>query len=221
MKQYWKYFLIAFLVVAVDQTSKLLVHYNMVMGNLGEINVFGDWFRLHYLLNPGMAFGLKLDTTYGKLLLTLFRLIAIFAIGHYMVRLSKKETHRGLILSLALILGGALGNALDSIFYGVLLDNAPAGSPTPWLHGQVIDMLFFPLFEGNFPDWVPGIGGDHFLFFRPVFNLADSFIFIGVALILIRQKVFFAEPDVAEAKTEESPTIAPDTTAGTAEVSNA
>jgi len=208
VKQYWKYFIIAFVVVAIDQTSKLLVHNNMTLGALGEINVIGDWFRLHYLLNPGMAFGLKLDTTYGKLLLTLFRLVAIFAIGNYMVKLTKKEAHQGLILSLALILGGALGNAIDSIFYGVFLDNAPANAPTPWLHGQVIDMLFFPMFEGHFPSWMPEIGGREFLFFRPVFNLADSFIFVGVCLILIRQKVFFAEEqkanEGAEAPTEAS-----------------
>lgn len=194
MKQYWKYFLITFIVVAIDQASKLLVHYNMTMGSLGEVNVIGDWFRLHYLLNPGMAFGLKLDTTYGKLILTVFRLIAIFAIANYMVKLTRKQVHSGLIFSLALILGGALGNAVDSIFYGVLLDNAPANAPTPWLHGQVIDMLFFPMFEGHFPNWMPFVGGNEFLFFRPVFNLADSFIFVGVCLILLRQKTFFTDP---------------------------
>ena len=203
MKQYWKYFIVVLVVVVLDQTSKLLVHYNMTMGPLGEVNVIGDWFRLHYLLNPGMAFGLKLDATYGKLLLTTFRLVAIFAIGNYMVKLTNRKAHRGLILSLALILGGALGNAIDSIFYGVLLDNAPADAPTPWLHGQVIDMLFFKFFEGNFPDWIPEIGGNHFIFFRPVFNLADSFIFIGVCLILIRQKVFFVEPE-SETAVEET-----------------
>ena len=126
-------------------------------------------------------------------MLTSFRLVAIIAIANYMVKLSKRDVAKGLLVSLALILGGAIGNAFDSIFYGVLLDNAPDGSPTPWLHGQVIDMLFFPLFEGHFPEWVPFVGGNEFLFFRPVFNLADSFIFIGVALILIRQKVYFKE----------------------------
>lgn len=214
MKQYWKYFLVAFIVVAIDQASKLLVHYNMTMGGLGEINVIGDWFRLHYLLNPGMAFGLELDTTYGKLLLTLFRLVAIVAIANYMVKLTKGKAHSGLVFSLALILGGAIGNAIDSIFYGVLLGNSPADAPTPWLHGQVIDMLFFPMFEGNFPEWMPRVGGREFLFFRPVFNLADSFIFIGVCLILIRQRAYFGDTK-KDKKGQEQP--APETAETVAE----
>ncbi|MEJ2003584.1 MAG: signal peptidase II [Cyclobacteriaceae bacterium] len=98
-----------------------------------------------------------------------------------------------MLWSLSLILGGAVGNVIDSTFYGGLLDNAPAGSPSPWFHGQVIDMLFFPLFEGYYPDWLPYLGGDRFLFFSPVFNIADSAIFIGVVSILIFQKQFFKD----------------------------
>lgn len=190
-----KYYLVALGIIILDQATKLLVYFNMEMGSAGEIYVMGDWFRLHYLLNPGMAFGLKSDHEYGKLLLTLFRLGAMFAIAYYIYYLAKKHARPGLLFCVALILGGAVGNVIDSTFYGVLLNNAPAGSPTPWFHGQVIDMLFFPLFDGFYPEWFPGVGGNYFLFFSPVFNIADSSIFVGVVLILIFQKRFFKEEE--------------------------
>jgi len=203
MNKYYKYYLVALLVVVIDQASKMLVHYNMDMGTFGEINVIGEWFKLHYLLNPGMAFGLKSDAEYGKLALTLFRLGAMVGIGYYLYSLAKKGVHSGLLISMGLILGGAIGNVIDSTFYGVLLDNAPAGSPTQWFHGQVIDMLFFPLFDGYYPDWIPFLGGDYFLFFSPVFNIADSSIFIGVVFILLMQKRFFAAENLTEDDVEE------------------
>jgi len=186
-----RYFLLALFVIIVDQTSKLLVHYNMYLHQ--EINVIGDWFRLHYLLNPGMAFGFKWNTEFGKLALTVFRIVAMFAIGYYLWRMAKRDVHPGFLWCMGLILGGAGGNVIDSTFYGVLLNNHLPGSPTPWFHGQVIDMLFFPLFEFVWPDWVPFVGGDYFLFFSPVFNIADSAIFIGVVIILIMQKKFFGD----------------------------
>lgn len=188
-----KYYLVALAIIIIDQTTKLLVYYNMEMGSIGEISVMGDWFRLHYLLNPGMAFGLKSDHEYGKLLLTSFRLVAMFAIAYYIYYLAQRNARQGLLFCVALILGGAVGNVIDSTFYGVLLENAPAGSPTPWFHGQVIDMLFFPLFDGFYPEWFPVVGGQYFLFFSPVFNIADASIFIGVVLILIFQKRYFKE----------------------------
>ena len=192
MSKYYKYYLIALLVVSIDQVSKMLVYYNMDMGTFGEINVLGDWFKLHYLLNPGMAFGIRWDSEYGKLALSLFRVAAMFGIGYYLYSLVNKGVHKGLLISMGLILGGAVGNVIDSTFYGVFLDgNVIPGSFTPWFHGQVIDMLFFPLFDGYYPDWIPSLGGDYFLFFSPVFNVADSSIFIGVSIILIMQKKFF------------------------------
>jgi signal peptidase II len=158
-----------------------------------EINVLGDWFRLHYLLNPGMAFGLKWESEFGKLALTVFRIGAMIGIGFYLYYMVKKNAHPGFLWCMALIFGGAVGNVIDSTFYGVLLNNHMPGSPTPWFHGQVIDMLFFPLFDFYWPNWVPGVGGENFLFFSPVFNIADSSIFVGVVIILIFQKKFFKE----------------------------
>ena len=192
MKPY-KYFLIAFAIIAIDQTSKLLVHEYMYIHQ--EINVVGEWFRLHYLLNPGMAFGLRWDNEFGKLALTTFRIAAMFGIAYYLILATRKNSHPGFLVCLALILGGAIGNVIDSTFYGVFLNNAPLESPTKWFHGQVIDMLFFPLFEYTWPQWVPGVGGEYFLFFSPVFNIADSSIFLGVFSILVFQKKFFPHPE--------------------------
>ncbi|MGE0589992.1 MAG: lipoprotein signal peptidase, partial [Cyclobacteriaceae bacterium] len=195
-----KYFLVALAVILIDQTSKLLVHNYMYIHE--EINVIGEWFKLHYLLNPGMAFGLKWDNEFGKLALTVFRIGAMVGIGYYLYRMTLRKMHPGFLFSMALILGGAVGNVIDSTFYGVLLDNQPLGSYTPWFHGQVIDMLFFPLFEFYWPDWMPVVGGEYFMFFSPVFNIADSSIFIGVTSILVFQKRFFKETKSEEGEEE-------------------
>ncbi|MBI1767099.1 MAG: lipoprotein signal peptidase [Bacteroidetes bacterium] len=184
-----KYFIIALIVILIDQTSKLLVHNYMQIHE--EVNVFGQWFRLHYLLNPGMAFGIRWENEFGKLALTVFRIGAMAGIAYYLMRSVNKKAHPGFLICLSLILGGAIGNVIDSTFYGVLLNNAPIGSPSRWFHGQVIDMLFFPIVEFSWPDWVPMVGGDYFLFFSPVFNIADSSIFLGVVSILIFQRRFF------------------------------
>ena len=191
MKGSLKYLLITFVVIVIDQISKMLVYQNMYLHQ--EINVLGDWFRLHYLLNPGMAFGIRWESEFGKLALTIFRIGAMIGITWYLIDMVKKNSHTGFLICLALILGGAIGNVIDSTFYGVLLDNAPPEAPTKWFHGQVIDMLFFPIFDFSWPEWVPWLGGEYFLFFSPVFNIADSSIFIGVVSILIFQKKFFTE----------------------------
>ncbi len=187
----YKYFILALVIIVIDQTSKLLVYKYMYLHQ--EINVIGDWFRLHYLLNPGMAFGIRWNNEFGKLALTVFRIAAMFGIGYYLWKMAKRHAHTGFLWCMALILGGAIGNVIDSIFYGVVLYNHPIGSPTPWFHGQVIDMLFFPIFDYYWPDWVPFVGGDYFLFFSPVFNIADSSIFIGVVIILFCQRIFFKD----------------------------
>lgn len=177
--------------VIIDQATKLAVHTEMQLGE--EISVVGNWFKLNYILNPGMAYGMQLDSEYGKLALSLFRMIATFLIGGYLYHLIKKRMHSGFLVCIALILGGAMGNLIDSVFYGVWLDNTVPGAATPWLHGQVIDMLYFPLMDGFFPEWLPVWGGEYFLFFRPVFNIADASIFVGVACILIFQNRFFLD----------------------------
>ena len=190
----YKYFLLALVIILIDQTSKILVHQYMQVGD--EIKIIGDGqygFRLHYLLNPGMALGIRWENEFGKLALTLFRIVAMFVIGYYLYKMAIKGAHAGFLWCMALILGGAVGNVIDSTFYGVLFNNHLVDSPTPWFHGQVIDMLFFPLFEFDWPTWVPKIGGDSFLFFSPVFNIADSSIFVGVVIILFFQQRFFAQ----------------------------
>jgi signal peptidase II len=186
-----KYLLIALAVIIIDQASKLLVYKNMYIHQ--EVNVLGEWFKLHYLLNPGMAFGIRWKNEFGKLALTIFRIGAMVGIGYYLIKMSRKTVHSGFLVCMALILGGAIGNVIDSTFYGVLLNNAPFDSPTPWFHGQVIDMLFFPLVRFSWPNWVPILGGEDFLFFSPVFNIADSSIFCGVVAILIFQRKFFID----------------------------
>jgi len=198
-----KYFLIALLIICLDQASKLLVHKYMYLHE--EVNVLGEWFKLHYLLNPGMAFGIRWNNEFGKLALTVFRIIAMFGIGYYLYQMVLKKSPTGFLICLAMILGGAIGNVIDSTFYGVFLDNAPLESPSKWFHGQVIDMLFFPLADFTWPDWIPYLGGDYFLFFSPVFNIADSSIFLGVISILIFQKKFFAENEPATIEETQQP----------------
>jgi signal peptidase II len=201
MKAY-KYFLIALVVILIDQASKLLIHKYMYIHQ--EVNVIGEWFRLHYLLNPGMAFGAKLDSEFGKLALTVFRIVAVIVIAYYVLKMTRKGTHKGLLICMSLILGGAIGNVIDSTFYGVFLNNAPLDSPMKWFHGQVIDMLYFPLFHFYLPEWFPWKAGEYFEFFSPVFNIADSSIFIGVVFIMIFQKKFFKEKEGVKADSNAS-----------------
>jgi signal peptidase II len=139
-----------------------------------------------------MAFGMQISADHGKLILTIFRLIAGAGIAYYIYYLVKKQVHNGLVWCVALILGGAFGNVIDSIFYGVYLNNAPFGVSTPWFHGQVIDMFYIDIWEGRVAEWVPVFGGDYMALW-PIFNIADASIFIGVSIILLRQRAFFAE----------------------------
>lgn len=196
-----RYFVLAIIIILIDQASKLFVHNNMYLHE--EINVLGDWFRIHYLLNPGMAFGIRWENEFGKLALTVFRIGAMIGIGYYLWKMATKGAHSGFLWCMGLILGGAVGNVIDSTFYGVFLNNAPENVPTPWFHGQVIDMLYFPMFDFFWPEWMPFVGGRYFEFFSPVFNIADSSIFLGVITILIMQKKFFKE----KIEQEEAPTL--------------
>ncbi|MBN3581304.1 lipoprotein signal peptidase [Algoriphagus aestuarii] len=202
MNKYIKYFGIALLVILIDQAVKMLVHFEMDFGSPGQIPIFGDWFKLHYTTNPGMAFGMEIGSDYGKLILTSFRLVAMAGIGYYLYHIIEQKNHPVFIVCIAMILGGAIGNLIDSIFYGVWLNNAPYNAPSPWFHGQVVDMFYFDIWEGYLPDWVPLWGGDYTALW-PIFNVADASIFIGVAIILIFQGRFF--PDHKEKFPEKSP----------------
>ncbi len=163
-----------------------------------EIHFLGNRGMLHYTENNGMAFGMELGGELGKLALTLFRIVAVCGIGYALVFLVKHKYHRGLVMMVALILAGALGNIIDSTFYGVIYNYAGI------FHGRVVDMFYFPLFTGQFPAWVPIWGGEEYIFFRPVFNLADAAISVGVIMILLNQKRYFKqeEPEVSSPNSE-------------------
>lgn len=171
----------------------------MVIGE--EISVF-EWFKIHFVENEGMAFGLQLGGNYGKIILSSFRIIAVFFLIFILRSIIRKpDTTVGLVASLAFILAGAIGNIIDSVFYGILFSDSyghvaellPAnGGYAGLLHGRVVDMLHFPIYQGWLPHWLPLWGGDYFIFFRPVFNIADASITLGVFSILLFQRNFFA-----------------------------
>jgi signal peptidase II len=184
---YVKPFLLAFLVILADQAIKIWVRNNMYMGQ--EIHFLGDRGMLLYTENNGMAFGWELGGVAGKLALSLFRVFAVIGIGVALVYLIKHKYHRGLILNVALIFAGALGNIIDSTFYGMIYKYAPI------FQGRVVDMFYFPILQGTFPAWLPVWGGEEFKFFRPIFNLADSAISVGVILILIYQNRYFKKQE--------------------------
>jgi signal peptidase II len=187
----------------VDQASKIWVKTNMMLGE--HFNVAGEWFQIYFIENNGMAFGMELRGEWGKLALTLFRLVAVAGIL-YIIRgmLKSSATRIGALAALSLILAGAMGNIIDSVFYG------PLFGYERWFHGRVVDMLYFPLWQGFLPEWIPFVGGDYFIFFRPVFNVADTAITTGVAMLLVFQRRYFP-PDALPASPTETPfTTTPD-----------
>jgi signal peptidase II len=200
------FFMLALLVIVLDQFSKYLVHTYMQPGLPGEIPLIGHWLKLHYTTNPGMAFGVELPPPYGKLLLTGFRLLAVGGLCYYIGYLVRHRAAKGFIACMALILGGALGNLLDSIFYGVLYNNAPFGAPSKWFFGQVIDMIYVDIYEGFLPAAWPLVGGKYVSLW-PIFNVADSSIFVGVAIILLFQGRFFKQEQAARAEAATEPTV--------------
>lgn len=192
-------FIVALLVL--DQAVKIWIKTHLMIGE--EFNVFGEWFKILFIENNGMAFGMELgDGKLGKTILSLFRIAAVAGIGWYITKLIREKAPQGVLFSFSLIFCGAIGNIFDSLFYGLIFSDShyqiatlfPAeGGYSSFLHGRVVDMLYFPLVEGVFPSWVPFWGGQDFIFFRPVFNLADSYITIGVLLLILFYRNFFSE----------------------------
>ena len=191
-------FLVVGGVLLLDQTLKIWIKLNFPFG---EVTQLAGWFKLYFIENEGMAFGMKLGGADGKLILTLLRIGMAGGIIYYLVKLFHKKSSAGLIISVSLILAGALGNLIDSVFYGVLFSESSSQQIATWLpvnggyesllHGHVVDMLFFPIFEGYMPNWIPLYGGDYVVFFQPIFNVADASISCGVLLIVLFQKQFF------------------------------
>ena len=191
-------------VLLIDQALKFWIKTNMYLGQ--EYRIAGDWFIIHFTENNGMAFGLEFAGEYGKLFLSLFRIVAVFGIGWYLSRLVIEKAHPLLITSMSLILAGAIGNIIDSAFYGIIFSASdfrlaeflPAdGGYSSLLHGKVVDMFYFPLIQNaHFPSWFPIWAGEEFEFFRPVFNFADASISTGVITLFIFQKKFFSDTDI-------------------------
>jgi len=177
-----------------------------------EFKVIGDWFRIHFSENKGMAFGWEFGGEWGKLALTSFRIAAVIFIFFMIRGLIQRKAHWGFITAMSLIFAGAIGNIIDSVFYGVVFSSSyhqiaefmpAAGGYGKWFHGEVVDMLYFPMWQGYVPDWVPLIGGRINTFFAPIFNVADSAISIGVFIILLFNRIFLKEePEEVEAQPE-------------------
>lgn len=182
--------------LVIDQALKVWIKTNMMLGQ--EIAFF-DWFIIHFTENKGMAFGMEFGGNIGKYILSIFRMIAIAAIGFYLTRLVELNTKKGIVFSIALILAGAIGNMIDSAFYGLIFSESYGqvasvfeGGYSGILQGKVVDMFYFPLFKGVLPSWIPFKGGDYFIFFRPVFNIADAAISVGVINLLLFHRKFFS-----------------------------
>lgn len=191
MKGYTKPLIAIITILILDQVFKTWVKTNMYLGQ--EFNVLGNWFIIHFTENNGMAFGMEFGGEWGKLALSVFRIIAVGGIGYGLIHFIKNKYNRGLILNVAFIFAGALGNIIDSVAYGLIYGYEKL------FHGRVVDMLYFPLIEGHYPAWFPLWAGEEFIFFRPVFNLADASISIGVLFILLYQKRYFKEEVKPEA----------------------
>ncbi|HEX8577172.1 MAG TPA: lipoprotein signal peptidase [Flavobacterium sp.] len=191
-----KAYLLIFTILLVDQISKIYIKTNFVLGE--DVTVF-SWFKIYFIENEGMAWGTEIPGAYGKLILTLFRIVAVVGIGYWLWDAVKKKSSNFLVVAIALILAGAFGNIIDSVFYGLifnesngqvatLFSNEPYGTI---FHGKVVDMLYFPIWEGNLPSWLPIWGGQEFKFFNAIFNIADMAISTGVGILIVFNKKAF------------------------------
>lgn len=228
MKKRHVVFIIALIVIA-DQVLKIYIKTNFPLND--SRNVLGTWFQLYFVENPGMAYGWKFGGNWGKLALTVFRLGAVIFGTWYMGKIIRQHYHKGFIVCAALVYAGALGNLIDSCFYGLIFDKGMTfdmrineymgydglavfsrNGYATFLHGNVVDMLYFPLIEGHFPTWFPGWGGESFVFFRPIFNIADASISTGIISIMVFQKRFFRQNNnKSEHHTVETGALADDT----------
>ncbi len=189
--------LIILLILLADQVLKIWVKTNMFLGQEYRIT---DWFIIHFTENPGMAFGFEFGGEYGKPILTIFRILVVGGIFYWLHSLIKEGIGAMGITAVSLILAGAIGNIIDSLFYGMLFNESygqiaefmpEGGGYASFLHGRVVDMFYFPLYKGYLPQWLPIWGGDYFIFFRPIFNIADTAISVGVGMLLVFQKAIF------------------------------
>lgn len=209
------------LIVLADQLLKIYIKTNFHLNS--SQHIFGNWFQLYFVENPGMAYGWKFGGNWGKVALTVFRLGAVVFGTWYLRGIIRKKYHKGFIFCAALVYAGALGNLVDSCFYGLIFDKGMIFDPqfkeyvgynglatfssngyASFLHGNVVDMLYFPVIKGHFPSWFPGWGGEAFEFFRPIFNIADASISTGIISILVFQKRFFQKEEADRSNTIET-----------------
>jgi signal peptidase II len=190
--------LFVFAILLIDQVLKIWIKTHMVIGQ--EFHLFGNWGIIHFIENNGMAFGMEMGGKTGKLILSIFRVVAIFGIGWFLSSLISKKANLGLIFAVSAIMAGAIGNIIDSAFYGIIFSESfnqkailfpPGGGYSSFLHGRVVDMFYFPIINTHWPEWSPFRPGESLVFFRPVFNIADSSITCGVIAIVLFQKRMF------------------------------
>ncbi len=196
-----KSLLIIFLVILIDQVVKFYIKLHFEYGE--SVDVFGDWFKLYFVENPGMAFGLEFGGVVGKYLLSIFRIastvIMFFILAHY----HRSNATMWVKVGMSLVIGGAIGNIIDGTFYGIIFDESTYqytatflpenGGYAPLLQGRVVDMLYFPLIDTQLPSWLPIFGGENFQFFKPIFNIADTAVSFGVGLLILFRKEAFSK----------------------------
>jgi len=190
--------ILVLIILVIDQVSKIYIKTHFALDDFIKVNGW-DWFQIRFIENEGMAWGVKLPGDYGKLLLTSFRIVAVGGILYWLHDSVKKKGSFTLIVAISLILAGALGNIIDSVFYGVIFNDSHGQVATifseqpygTWFHGKVVDMFYFPIWEGYLPDWLPIWGGNYFRFFNAIFNVADAAISVGVGLLILFNRSVF------------------------------